>query len=667
MYAQIIIDINARQIDRVFDYIVPPELADRIRIGTPVKIPFGRGKKLRKGYVVNLSKHSDIPPARLKMIADIAADDVSPERRMLEIADFIRSRYGSTMIQALKCVMPARHVIKKGRRVDMADRQLPGQVPVGRPAPEQQAVIDRIAGDMAAGIRDKYLLYGVTGSGKTQVFIELAEMVIARGEQVIILIPEIALTYQMLQRFTDRFGERVGFIHSKLTGGERYGQVERVLQGRVDIMIGPRSALFVPFQNLGLIVIDEEHEDAYKSDMSPKYDARAVAAFMQERFKVSLINASATPSMETYYQMKQGAYQLLTMSARRNGALPPAVRVVDMRKEFEAGHFDILSRELLREMEQALADDEQVMLFLNRRGYANYILCPSCGEVMKCLSCDVSYTYHRNTEELKCHYCGARRYVPEVCPTCGCAFPDAVGTGTQKVEEYVRASFPRAKVLRMDHDSTSTAADYEAILRTFHDRQADILIGTQMIIKGHDFSGVRLVGMINIDDALNMNSYRAAERSMQLMIQGAGRAGRHGKRGLAIIQTSQPLHYAVTAAEAQDYEAFYEQEILYRKLAGYPPVLPMLKVTVASRSPKELARATDRVDRYIRQMEKRGMVLMGPTEEQIFKLRDFYRNVFFIKGEERIIRYFIRVLDYIEANDDALKDIRLYYEKDPVF
>lgn len=667
MIAKIIIDLNAKAIDRLFDYVVPEELEGSVDIGTAVRIPFGKGNTKRVGYVLDLVKTSDFPKSRLKEIEAVEDRIMTPLRRSIQVAKFIHEHYGSTMIQALKTVLPVKRVVKKGRRIDVTENRLPESRKDIVPDDEQMNIIRRIENDIGEGRALQYLLHGVTGSGKTQVFLELADRAVKRGKQVIVLIPEISLTYQMVRRFLDRFGDRIGVLHSRLTEGERYGQIERAMNGEIDIMIGPRSALFTPFEDPGLLIIDEEHEDSYKSDQSPKYDAREVAMYMSERYGIPLIAASATPSLESYYKAKGGIFTLLEMHGRRDGAVLPKTEVVDMREEMRDGNPGIFSQPLINAMIETLNAGEQVLLFINRRGHSNYVYCPQCGKSIHCNHCDVSYTYHRSTDELKCHYCGATERIPERCPYCGNPFLDKSGVGTQQVEEEVKKMFPDSEVLRLDMDVAGERHMQESILADFHAGKADILVGTQMIIKGHDFPGVRLVGMVNVDAQLNMSSYRAAEKTMQLLIQGAGRAGRRGRQGTAIFQTWQPNHYAVESAAAQDYQAFYNREILFRQMQNYPPVRRMLKITIADRNLKRLNALTERLAAYVEKLEKKGMLILGPAPETIFKLRDTYRNAIYIKGDDRIIHYAVRVVDYVMEKDELFSGLSVVYEIDPTF
>ena len=447
---------------------------------------------------------------------------------------------------------------------------------------EQKHAIDVFRQDYEKGDYKTYLLHGVTGSGKTEVYMEMIRLAVETGRQAVVLIPEIALTYQTVMRFYRCFGDRVSIMHSRLSAGERYDQMMRAKAGEVDVMIGPRSALFTPFPNLGLIVIDEEHETTYKSEQVPRYHARETAIARSKMEGASVVLGSATPSMEAMYRAKNGEYTLLKMENRSRMQEMAEVEVVDLREEMRSGNRSILSRKLKERMEEKLAKKEQVMLFLNRRGYAGFLSCRECGHVVKCPHCDVSLSLHRSGK-LVCHYCGYEETKSSVCPECGSRHIGEFRAGTQQIEEMVKKEFPQARVLRMDMDTTREKDGHEKILSAFVDGEADVLVGTQMIVKGHDFPNVTLVGILAADMSLYADDYRAGERTFQLLTQAAGRAGRGEKKGQAIIQTYSPGHYAIETAAAQDYAAFYEEEIRYRELMGYPPAENLLAVLVSGK------------------------------------------------------------------------------------
>lgn len=512
---------------------------------------------------------------------------------------------------------------------------------------EQQTIVGEVLKDFDAGRRQTYLIHGITGSGKTEVYMQLIGEMIQRGRQAIVLIPEIALTYQTLLRFYQRFGDRVSVMNSTLSPGEKYDQCERAKAGEIDVIIGPRSALFTPFPNLGLIVMDEEQENSYKSESTPKYHARETALEVARLYGASVVLGSATPSLEAYYRAGKGEYRLFQLTKRLTGGELPVVYTVDLRQELQEGNRSIFSRKLQELMMDRLNKGQQTILFLNRRGYAGFVSCRSCGEVMKCPHCDVSLSEHKGGR-LICHYCGYTQPMPRLCPKCGSKYILGFKAGTQQIEEKLKELYPGVRTLRMDADTTRTKDSYEKILSSFANGEADVLIGTQMIVKGHDFPKVTLVGILAADLSLNASDYRAGERTFQLLTQAVGRAGRGVLPGEAVIQTYQPDHYAITCAAAQDYESFYEEEILYRELSGYPPAAHMLAVQIYGKEEenvKQLALGlTDVVKSNMdflseRQKEQSGhfnkeIQVLGPAPANISKINDIYRYVFYVKHGE---------------------------------
>ena len=495
---------------------------------------------------------------------------------------------------------------------------------------QQQQIVDTILADFHQGFTKPYLIHGITGSGKTEVYMEVIREVVAAGQQVIVLIPEIALTYQTLLRFYRRFGDRVSVMNSTLSPGEKYDQCERAKQGEIDVIIGPRSALFTPFPNLGLIVIDEEHEGSYKSESTPKYHARDVAMELAKLHGAGVIMGSATPSLEAYYRAKSGEYLLFTLTERLSGGHLPTVHTVDLRQELREGNRSIFSRRLQDLLSDRLSKGEQSILFLNRRGYAGFISCRACGHVMKCPHCDVSLSEHRNGL-LICHYCNYSEPKPKLCPECGSKYISGFRAGTQQIEDKLKEMFPGVRCLRMDGDTTKTKESYENILSAFANEEADVLIGTQMIVKGHDFPKVTLVGVLAADLSLSANDYRAGERTFQLLTQAVGRAGRSKLPGEAVIQTYQPEHYAVRHAKEQDYEGFYEEEILYREMLDYPPAAHMLAVQIFAINAQDGALLADTLAKVARDNRMR---VIGPATATISKINDIFRYVFYVKSSD---------------------------------
>lgn len=497
---------------------------------------------------------------------------------------------------------------------------------------EQQQVVDEIDVDFKSAAYQTYLIQGVTGSGKTEVYMELIARAAAVGRQSIVLIPEIALTFQTVMRFYNRFGDRVSILHSRLSQGERYDQFLRAKNGELDVMIGPRSALFTPFPNLGYIIIDEEHESSYKSEQLPRYHARETAMERGRMAGASVILGSATPSLVSNYLAQQGKIRKFYLNSRAKKQELPECHVCDLREELKSGNRSILSRKLQELMEQRLERREQMMLFINRRGMAGFVSCRECGQVMKCPHCDVSLSLHNNGKMI-CHYCGYETVQANTCPSCGSKYIGGFRAGTQKIEAIVHERFPQARILRMDYDTTRSKDSYEQILSAFANEEADILIGTQMIVKGHDFPKVTLVGILAADISLNASDYRSGERTFQLLTQAAGRAGRGELPGEVVIQTYQPEHYAVVTARRQDYEKFYEQELAYRELMCYPPVWNLLMIAIVSPKEEEIDICSGLIADWLRE-NRPELRVIGPTEAMIAKVNDLYRRAVYAKSED---------------------------------
>ncbi len=534
--------------------------------------------------------------------------------------------------------------------------------------PEQTDVISRFREDFRQGARRTYLIHGVTGSGKTEVYMEMIRTVVEQGRQAIVLIPEIALTYQTVMRFYRRFGDRVSIMNSRLSAGERYDQMMRAKAGQVDVMIGPRSALFTPFPDLGLIVIDEEHEPTYKSEQTPRYHARETAIRRAQTEDASVVLGSATPSMEAMYRARRGEYVLFEMKNRSRMQQMAQVYTVDMREELKSGNRSILSGKLAGLMADRLENGEQTMLFLNRRGYSGFISCRECGHVVKCPHCDVSLSVHRDGK-MRCHYCGYEQPKVTACPECGSPYISEFRAGTQQIEDLVHQTFPQARVLRMDMDTTRQKDSHGKILSAFANEEADILVGTQMIVKGHDFPNVTLVGILAADMSLYTADYRSGERTFQLLTQAAGRAGRGEKPGEAVIQTYDPSHYAIRTAADQDYEAFYEEEIRYRELMGYPPAEELLAVFVSGEDEALLEKGCGYLKEYILRVAggTSEIQVIGPASPGIDKIRDVYRRVIYVKAAryETLVRIKNRAERYIEINS-GYDRMRIQFDFNPM-
>ena len=736
LYADVIVDISHEKLDRSFQYLVPREMEDEIHVGMVAAIPFGNGNKERKGYVTGLSGEPKYDPAKIKSLLRLCSGEETTESRLVSLAAWMKERYGSTMAQALKTVLPVREKIRhKEKRLlylrvsreqaeqeasrmeksrcrararvlrallekepldcTKAAKELGMTSSVLKPLLEQELVeirqdevyripaeevsvpveehsvlsdaqkeaLDEILAEWENSSARPVLLHGVTGSGKTQVYMKLIEKVISSGRQVIVLIPEIALTYQTVRRFTGWFGDKVSVLNSRMSPGERYDQFRRARQGGIQIMVGPRSALFTPFSRLGLIIVDEEHEPTYKSENSPRYHAREVAVRRGEMENARVVLGSATPSLEAYTKARQGEYLLVKLTERYRDRPLPEVSVVDLRKELKSGNRSVLSRKLQEAVQHRLERREQAMLFLNRRGYAGFVSCRSCGEVLKCPHCDVALSEHSNGKMI-CHYCGYERSSVKVCPVCGSPYIGGFKAGTQQIEAVLRREFPDAGILRMDYDTTRTRGSYEQILASFAAHEADILVGTQMIVKGHDFPDVTLVGIIAADLSLNEADYRCGERTFQLLTQAVGRSGRGKKTGEAVIQTYHPDHYSIQAAAHQDYERFYEEEMGYRILMDYPPAAHMLTVLASGEDAALLGKGMEFIRKFAERIcPDKGLHIIGPADAAVGKVNDIYRKVFRLKHEDGklLLDMKDKIEKYIEINSGFRK---LYIQYD---
>lgn len=721
LYADVIVDISSENLDKPYQYRIPEGFEERIKVGSAVMIPFGRGNRRIKGYVVGIGTEPKYDIEKIKCIREIPDKQVTAAEQLLELAFWMKERYGCTANEAIKTVMPVKNKVRavKERTVRLAaDRdkakaflaELRGKsnaaarirvlekllssddgkidyseavkklsvssqtfnslakegiivieserisrnpdMNTGMHAKrhklteEQQNAVDTVTKDFENGVRRAYLIHGVTGSGKTEVYMSVIEQVIKSGRQVIVLIPEIALTYQNAGRLYERFGDRVSILNSRMSAGERYDQYRRAENGELDIIIGPRSALFTPFERLGLIIIDEEHESSYKSEITPRYHAIEVAFKRAEKAGASLILGSATPSVETYYRTTDefsgpDPLKLLELSKRVPGSSLPVTHIVDMREEFKKKNYSIFSEGLKEKIRERLDGREQTILFINRRGYAGFISCRNCGEPVKCPHCDVSLTLHYTGHggaqgKLICHYCGYESETVKACPSCGSKYIGGFRQGTQKIEEMVKNEFPDARVLRMDADTTGGKDGHASVLGKFSKHEADILVGTQMIIKGHDFPKVTLVGILAADTALNTDDYTASEKCFQTLVQAAGRAGRGRSPGEVFIQTYRPSHFAVLCAAAQDYKTFYNKEISFRKLMGYPPAAHVMSMMAAS-GDEELTKtimedSARNIKLYFKDSDTASVI--GPAPHTVAKVSDVYRYMLYIKHDD---------------------------------
>ncbi|MDQ0175875.1 primosomal protein N' [Bacillus chungangensis] len=516
---------------------------------------------------------------------------------------------------------------------------------------EQQSVIKPIIEKITDHVHETFLLYGVTGSGKTEIYLQSIEQVLAMNKEAIVLVPEISLTPQMVQRFKERFGKLVAVLHSGLSIGEKYDEWRKIQRKEAKVVVGARSAIFAPFENLGIIIIDEEHETSYKQEENPRYHARDIAIYRGKNHRCPVVLGSATPSLESFARAKKQVYQLLTLKKRMNNQDLPSVAIVDMREEMRAGNRSMFSRELAKQLELRLERKEQTVLFLNRRGHSSFIMCRDCGYVLQCPHCDISLTYHRYNNQMKCHYCGYETVVPSQCPECESKHIRYFGTGTQKVEEEIAKLFPTAKTIRMDVDTTGKKGAHETLLRRFQEEKADILLGTQMIAKGLDFPNITLVGVLSADTMLHLPDFRASEKTFQLLTQVSGRAGRHDLKGEVVIQTYTPEHYSIKLAGEQDFERFYEQEMLMRKIGAYPPFYFIALLTITHENLMKAVSITEKITAYMRRQLSKQAIILGPSASPIPRINNRYRYQCLIKykKEEKLI--------------PALQKVRNHYQK----
>lgn len=805
MYAQVIIDANHAEVDRVFDYRVPAQWEEEVCVGLRVMVPFGQRNTKREGYVIALTETTEVPEGKIKGIVEIL-DEGRPilTPSILELAKWMKKEYFCTLNQCLQAVMPAgirtksvwyaeltgqtselsekeqqmadvlieqggavplreleqifgnrteyilrclqekkvvrlhqkttRSTYKKEKRYVLLteneellaearkkaekDKRLAGQLRVlsaicpGEsisveelkekaavtdspihtllqkgilveqrrqekrdvfqledytptqpfyPTSEQAQALTLLREEEQKAQKRPVLLHGVTGSGKTEIYMQLIEHVIMAGKQAIVLVPEISLTPQIMERFISRFGKRVSVTHSRLSLGERLDQWRKARDGEISIIIGPRSALFMPFSNLGVIVMDECHESSYISDVTPKYHTREVARKLSELTGALLVMGSATPDIDSYHRAVTGEFLLLQLKERTKGSRLPEVFVTDMRKELEDGNRSAFGLPLQQAIRENLEKGQQTMLFLNRRGYSTFVSCRKCGEALTCPSCNVSYTYHASDKALVCHYCGKEVPVPKTCPSCGSHYIRYFGTGTQKIEEETRRLFPEASVLRMDADTTTGKNGHARILELFGKGKADILIGTQMIAKGHDFPNVTLVGILAADLSLNLGTYQAAETCFQLITQAAGRAGRGELAGRVFIQTYQPENHAIRMAAAQDYEGFYQEEILLRQAMEYPPFSHIFSVLITGEMEQEVILAAQRLGAYMNHYaERAGCTVVGPAPAPLPKFRGEFRWQIFAKGTDadRLKAFVLYTVE--QTKKDVSREIRFH-------
>lgn len=729
LYAEIILNSEALEIDRPFTYKIPVELEEKVQVGQIVKVPFGMGNKTSEGFVLSIKEENEVNISfRVKKISSIVTNEPIIDEDDINLINFLREKYLCKYIDAFRLLIPVgimKGAKSKSKKVivfksdDLSCIQKPeGYVEIinflkensgkytkselinansisqyklnkliekGLLVVEEETVFRynnrtyNIDYEKELTFEQKYvldeynnsdnnlfLLKGVTGSGKTEVYMRMVEEALEKNQSAIVLVPEISLTPQMIERFKGRFGRNVALFHSKLSDGERFDEWFRVKEGKAKLVVGARSAIFLPAKNLGIIIIDEEHENTYKSDQNPKYQTKEVAEFLSEQKGCKVVLGSATPTIETYYRALIGDLDLLELNSRVDGKAMPPMNIVDMRNELRSGNISLFSRELFRDMQEKLSKGEQIILFLNRRGFSTFVSCRSCGYVFKCEECDISMTYHRSGL-LVCHYCGKTKRAPQKCPKCDSKYVKFFGAGTQRVEEEVKKYFKDVRVLRMDVDTTRGKDSYEKIYNTFKDGKADILIGTQMISKGLDFKNVTLVGILAADMSINIPDYRAAERTFQIITQVAGRAGRGENQGKVVIQTYTPEHYSLEYAVNYDYEGFYEKEFTVRALMKYPPFCKILLINGISKKEELLKNFMHKIFNMIKSLAEKELEfdVLGPIPCLVSKVKENYRWQIVIKGEFKSeFAKKIKELLYDE-NKNVYNDIRISMDINP--
>ena len=738
MYAEVIINSNAKALDKVFDYKVPEDMLDKIHIGSRVFVPFGRGSKLEDGFVISFKENSEF---ECKEIGKIEIENSLSENNIV-LARLMARKYFCNMSECIKLMLPPgtgskkldkRTKEKNGNFVFLAKdvEEISDEISSGKIKSEKQKRILEflfendgiyspdleVLTDTSLSIfktlekngyieivekqiernpfinkniekdekkvlndeqkkcfdginffiqNDEYssnLIFGITGSGKTEIYMQLIEKVLEKGKRALVLVPEISLTPQMVDRFLARFGEIVAVLHSKLSVGERYDEWNRIKVNEAKIVIGARSAIFAPIDDLGIIIIDEEHDASYKSEMSPRYNAKDLATYIAKQNEIPLVLGSATPEITTFYEAKNRNINLYTLTKRANNMNLPDVQIVDLRYELALGNKSMFSYKLQEEIKKNLDNKKQMILFLNRRGYSTFIMCRECGHVVKCKNCNIPLTYHNYDNRLKCHYCGFETQVMTNCPVCNSDKIKYFGTGTQKVEEELKKLYPEISTIRMDIDTVSKKNSHEEILKEFKENNIDCLIGTQMVVKGHHFPNVTLVGVIAADSSINSDDYKSVERGFQTLVQVAGRSGRE-KDCRVIIQTYNPDHYAIIDAQKQDYEIFYNQEIELRKMLNYPPFCDIIVVRFNGENVKEIQKVSKIVYDRINNLNEESLFIYKPVPAPIDKIKNKYRWRMIIKC--KLTSRVLDILKYaITFESNTIKDTSIVIDINP--
>lgn len=627
----------ALPVDRLFHYAVPKELSDQIAVGKRVYAPFQNRTVV--GYVVGFSDKADVKD--VKDIAGVIDKEPILSDEMLKLTKWIKDNYFCSWGEAIEAAIPGG--IKKGKlslgsRIKdscLKTQDLSPSVPHVL-TEEQGKALKYISESIEKKEHKTFLLHGITASGKTEVYLQAIELVLKKGRQAIALVPEISLTPQTIERFVSRFGNRVAVYHSKLTPAKRFLEWKKIKDGKADIVVGARSAIFSPFNNLGLIIIDEEHENTYKQDDVPRYHARDVAEERARLNNCPLILGSATPSLESYYKAKNGEYKFIKLTKRIEERLLPKVKIVDMRLELATRKkVTIFSKVLLDAIDKTLKGGKQAIIFLNRRGFSTFMSCKKCGLVLKCKRCDTVLVYHFDEKKLICHYCNYRIDPPDICPKCRSGYIRYFGLGTERVESELSHNFSGAHIARMDSDTTVKSGSHDRILGEFKSGNTSLLVGTQMIAKGLDFPQVTLVGVVSADVTLNIPDFRASERTFNLLTQVAGRAGRGEDGGEVIVQTYAPHHYSILTAAKHDYDKFYSEEIISRKELLYPPFINLVKVVIRARNEEVTAKAASELADAIR-AEDKSMMMGGPAPAPICRIRGYFRYNLLLKDKDRL-------------------------------
>lgn len=640
MYAEVILAKASPFLDRTFDYAVPGKLETSVKVGLQVLVPFGSRSEV--GYITSLKEKSAIK--NVKEIIEVRGRFPYFSEKQVELAQWVSKYYFSFFVRALRSMMPPGMRQKEKNKTARTKSVITKEPPVEEAVqeslpmltPHQQDAFDKVKQSIDANASRTYLLFGVTGSGKTEVYLRLIDYCLQKKRRAIVLVPEIGLTPQMLERFRERFKSAIAILHSSMTIGERKAEWERIASGEAKIVLGTRMAIFAPVKNLGIIVVDEEYEITYKQDQHPHYHARKVAQYLSERDGIPLVLGSATPAVESFYAAENGKYQMLELPNRIDNRKLPPVEIVDMKNEPEKGNMGVISLRLRAELKKVFAQKQQAILFLNRRGYFTYALCRSCANIVKCPDCSVSLLFNKNNSKLNCGHCGFSIRAPIVCPRCQGTAISYFGSGTQRLEGELKDNFPQARIARLDSDSIKEKGKSAQVYRDFRLGKIDLLIGTQLVSKGIDVENVTLIGVVSADTSLSLPDFRSAETTFQQLTQVAGRAGRGGLPGKVIIQTFQPKHYATVAASLHDYRSFYEKEIVSRRELRFPPFSELMHIIISSRDKEKAENCAGIIKEMLIKAakDKSAIEVLGPAQSAIAKIRGEYRFSILIKSTE---------------------------------